>query len=222
MLCKRGVDDGDVELHDAIAEAHGGERQRFFQLAWYVRFHRVRHGLRIAKPPNVRGKSSHGRPIPFLVIPIVDMGSRSDRPTRFLQRRDTKKSKFRRNFSGEWNLRRQSEKLLRVAEINLLTLGGRQRQPRRYRQIVVRQRFHLRALSLTCMSDFRGVDEPPVGHHRLSWPTISRPPIWHSPQSQRHPLVTLNLLATLPREKCKLASFRRLPRGSASSFDPAR
>src|ERR1700728_4188779 len=69
----------------------------------------------------------------FLVIPAVDMGSRTAQPTRFLQRRDAKKRKFRRNFSEEGKLGRQTEKLLRIAEINLLTLGGRQRQPRRYR-----------------------------------------------------------------------------------------
>jgi hypothetical protein len=113
--------------------------------------------MRIAKLPIVRGKSSHGWPIPFLVIPAVDMGSRTAQPTRFLQRRDAKKRKFRRNFSEEGKLGRQTEKLLRIAEINLSRSAVDSGSRGAIAQNVVRQRFHLRALSLTCMSDFRGV-----------------------------------------------------------------
>jgi len=99
------VDDGDIELHDAIAETHRGERQRLFQFASHVRFHRVRHWLRIAKSPVVRGKSSHGWPIPTCDASTgYGIAERSTHP--FSATRVAQKLEFRRNFSDEKKLRR--------------------------------------------------------------------------------------------------------------------
>ena len=92
---QRGVDDGDVELHDAIAETHGGERQRLYQsaVACSVRIACVM-GCASRNCRAARGKSSHGWADPFSCdASIVRYGiAGAAQPTRFLQRRDAKET----------------------------------------------------------------------------------------------------------------------------------
>ncbi len=101
-----GVDDGDDELHDAVAEAHRSERPRLRQSRADARlghmFHRTSHRMRVAELLVLRRKTAHGHRYPFAFAAVLIWG----RP----MRRCT--AKFRRAPKFRWNQIEGAERFL--------------------------------------------------------------------------------------------------------------